>query len=96
MIKPVEEIRIGAGFLQLLARHRMSRRARPIEHQMHIDEDLVGILGLGEALYLEPKVRMLHAGDVRDEAALLQIAPRQCAIEIIDDRGPERFTDALA
>src|SRR5262249_12258940 len=43
-----------------------------------------------QALHFEPEVRVLHAGDVGDEAAFLQIAARQRAVEIIDDGGAER------
>jgi hypothetical protein len=91
MIEAVEEIRIGAIVLQLLARHWMASGAGAIEHEVHVDENLVSILELGEALHFHPEIGVLHAGDVRDEAALLEIAAREGAVEIVDNGGAERL-----
>jgi hypothetical protein len=62
---------------------------------MHIDEDLVGILELGETLHFHPEIGVLHAGDIRDEAAFLEIAARERAVEIVDNGGAERLRLAV-
>ncbi len=87
VIEPVEEIGILAALAQLLARDRMTGGAGAIEHHVHVDEDFVGVLGLGEPADFEPEISVVHAGDVRDEAALLQIAARQRAVKIVDQGG---------
>jgi hypothetical protein len=90
MIETVEEIRVGAVLLQLLARDRMAAArggdpasgACKLESRRHPR--------LWPNVSLQARNRVLHPGDVGDEAAFLQIAARQGAVEIIDNGGAQR------
>src|SRR5262249_5920315 len=95
MFETVEEGGLSAMRFQLLARHWFARDARTRDHLLHIDQDFVGVLGFGEALHVLPEYVVIDP-EVGDEAALLQIAARQRAVEIIDERGADGFVPRAA
>ena len=75
---------------EVLAPHRAPARVRALEHQVHVREDAVHLLGFGELFRLFPELGRLHA-DLRDEAVFLHVLGAQRLVEIVQQRRDGTF-----
>ena len=75
------------GF-DIRAPHRNVASLRLFQHQLHINQYVVGVVLDGPSFDFRPKRRRRHS-DTWNEVALLHVARRQRPVEVIDER--ERY-----
>ncbi|MNQ62738.1 hypothetical protein D3C85_770940 [compost metagenome] len=86
----LEQGHVAAVIPQRLARDGRALLARRLQHHLHVHQDAVAVGGDGPGTDgLVPELGRRHP-DRGNEADLLHIAPRQGAVEIIDDGGLEQ------
>ena len=79
------EFDVLAELLELLATEGDVVLLRFVEHQLHVGQDIAGILAAGDVVTLGPELlRSLSYG--LDESEFLHIARRQRAVEVVDKR----------
>lgn len=82
-----EERRGGAVLAKHNVRELLALFASALEEQLHVDEDLIGVVRLLASADFVPEFFLRRAEEVRDEAVLLDISGREGAVEVVDDGG---------